>query len=1068
MSSESDYLTKNRSIVSSIGDKYAPRIRSISVAIPEDNQDEGRNPEENYINNRKNEKDDDSLIIISFSDNDGSCDNDEASVISATSAVVSLSNPPSNDVVMSSFDNRKLTQVRTRQSDISGIMMSRSTSSASSNSMNRSLSTSSASSNLMNQSLSTSPQSKPSTVLNRQRSRTNTKTLDSTSTIDSQELYALSMVEGYKNNENKELIQKPVAKHWSKDMTCEASIDSQEQYAMTMTYGSQDNRNEQMKQRKKRPAWVDKMSLKRQLAKERKATKREFDEKAVDTEKEDEAELQELETVVDRKQINTEESLRREQEAACEEELRLAKESVAMAEQEMMLKIEEQQNYEAQLMTLEHEEENARSVLTRNIMQAPLSIVGNNSKITTQYSESDYSSESYDSDETDSDEDDNGEAEEETIMEEEEEDNDDENEESDPVNEILFEEVKEILTNVSSVSGSEDEKQKTETKVKQRKKKNVIVASKGIGKDRVKEITNRTVIKKKRKKNRISAWKTTAKHVKSTTLRKTGIKKKKVVSQMITIRERGKKVVDDIIATTNSNTKVMRVCRLTSKGYISAEFTSIDPRNTPLHIACLTHYPEKFILDHLMESDYKGDKKGYKHNAAIQTENSSGELPIHYAVMDKEGVPHAIIDALLSRYPDSVKHCNIDGSLPIHVACEVGAPSLYAIQSLCKAWPDSVLTQNDLQVKILNDDEEEKLYESQLKKPNCLSFLCFDVCGINWFGGNEIMDLDIFETGWTPLHLASLNGAKPEVIETIIETRIECMGVKTNKGRTALECAKWCVINALINDVSVSKLQNTMASIQIMQSYERELRVKEELVLKVGLIMAASENSDTFGEVWERTIELLPKKDTGKVIKRDFDIFGGDEAGLTELHRVILSRGPPEDVQVILEDNPKCLDIATTHGRSAIECAKHIIIKGLLLGLHVSDLTNTFISLEVMQAFEEDWDNEYELDATSALSQSVAKRFKEYGTVKFGSKYDNYNYTKTFVEMVHSALGNYVSADDDSAIQPHEYYPPANLSHVNLRISVPVGYRRFRRAFLNYKETFLSETVLAERMGYSE
>ena len=115
---------------------------------------------------------------------------------------------------------------------------------------------------------------------------------------------------------------------------------------------------------------------------------------------------------------------------------------------------------------------------------------------------------------------------------------------------------------------------------------------------------------------------------------------------MITIRQKGKHRVADIVPTpSDSDAKVMRVCKLTSKGYISAEFTSVDPRNTPLHIACLTHYPEKFILDHLMKPDRKLDNS----LPAVFTENSSGELPLHYAVMDRKGVARVIFEALLER-----------------------------------------------------------------------------------------------------------------------------------------------------------------------------------------------------------------------------------------------------------------------------------------------------------------------------------------------------------------------------------------------------------------------------------
>ncbi len=374
------------------------------------------------------------------------------------------------------------------------------------------------------------------------------------------------------------------------------------------------------------------------------------------------------------------------------------------------------------------------------------------------------------------------------------------------------------------------------------------------------------------------------------------------------------------------------------------------------------------------------------------------------------------------------------------------------------------MIQNELQVPLYDEEEEiKKILDSQSPL-----VCCYDNFGVNWFGGNEAIEIESFETGWTPLHLASMNGAEPEVIETLLETDIGCLSLKTNKGRTPLECAKWCVINAIINDVSVTKLQNTFASIQIMQSYHQELKVKDELTQKVGLINAAEENIANYGNIWKKSVEMMPRKHNDTPGKMYHDGIGAGEVGLTDLHRVILSRNTPDEVQAILERTPDCLTTLSTHNRSPLECAKHIIIKGLLLGEYVSTLTNTFVSLEVMQAFDEERDEDAELDASQALSKSIAKKFKDMKETKWGSSADNYNYTKDYVEMDYSALGSFVKNDNDSAMQPHEYYPPENLSHVNLRITIPVGFRRFRRAFLNSREAFLSETVLEDRMGYKK
>ena len=199
------------------------------------------------------------------------------------------------------------------------------------------------------------------------------------------------------------------------------------------------------------------------------------------------------------------------------------------------------------------------------------------------------------------------------------------------------------------------------------------------------------------------------------------------------------------------------------------------------------------------------------------------------------------------------------------------------------------------------------------------------------------------------------------------------------------------------------------------------------------------------------------------------DRINEGEVGLTNLHRVIISKGPPEEVQMILEVTPDCVNIKSSNNQTPMECAQLIIIKGLLLGKTVSSLMNTFVSLEIMQAYESTRPmNDDDFDASKALSRSMAKNIKAQES-KFGSQLDNYTYTKKFLEIQTSALGPMVDADSDAAVQPHAYYPPVNLSHVNLRITIPIGFRCVRRAFLNSRQDFLSKYyVLEQRLRYKK
>jgi ankyrin repeat protein len=518
----------------------------------------------------------------------------------------------------------------------------------------------------------------------------------------------------------------------------------------------------------------------------------------------------------------------------------------------------------------------------------------------------------------------------------------------------------------------------------------------------------------------------------------------------------------------------MKVSKLTAQGYVSAEFTSLDPNNTPLHIACLTHYPKRFILDVLLKGD---------HLEGIFTENSSGELPIHYAVMDTRGVDTDVLEALIEKFPESVEHRNIDKSLPIHVACQVGAPSLYSIERLLEINPDFSIAQNDLRVP-LNDEEMEDS-----------SGWCGALC-LDWFATDNEKYVR-FETGWTPLHLAAVNGAPPEVIEAIVDANPECMNVRTNKKRTAVECAKNVIIKALLNDVELHKVENTFNAIEVMQSYEKECRLKEELALKAGIVKSALESYEKYGNWWMTATEMLPNREKLDGIfhkeKDDrFDVYDdygdddwGDEKGMTNLHRAILKKADPETVHRIIEEWPECLDIKSTYDRTPIDCAKQLIIRGLLNQDPVSTFASTFVSLQVMQAYREDDDESTDeegniisgtknhrkddtFDATAALSQADVNYLKTRNRRKWGSKGDTYEYMKEFVEMNlvgGSLMGKLVLTDDDAAIQPFDYFPPANLRHVNLRINLPVGFRRLRRALLGQRTDFLRIAVLTERLG---
>ena len=605
------------------------------------------------------------------------------------------------------------------------------------------------------------------------------------------------------------------------------------------------------------------------------------------------------------------------------------------------------------------------------------------------------------------------------------------------------------------------------SKGKRKKKVKQVMMSQGIKQKKGKDDTKTKVTKastiaaatSKRKAKKVVKKQGTAFVMKETVLRVGKSKGRKASPgfQLRTIRLKGQNDEDFEHDPELEGASVMRFNKLTSQGYISAEFPTNDPLNTPLHMACLTHYPEKFILDHLLKSNPE----------AITTLNTVDEMPLHYAVKDRKGVSRAVLDVLLEAFPDAVEYANVDGSLPIHLACQVGAPSRYAILRLLELFPDSVLIPNDLRVALDEEDDDD-----DIEAGNCLTDLMFDTFGFNWYGEGQARRKK-YETGWSPLHLAAVNGAPPSTIEAILETNCETMIQKTSKGRTPIECAKWVIINAILNDVNISHVVNTFASIELMQSYAKEIKIKQELQIKGGIALNALQSKDSVGSWWMNAYDFMPDRndiygendDEGSMDSEDRAM--DNEKGLTPLHRAIMGKDDPEKVQELLEISPECMDIQSTEERTPLECAKVMLIKALLNDESLLTMHNTFIALELMQAYDEERDDNNHLNATTALSRANVEALKTKEDKQFGQPGDSYTFMKKFIAMNGSSLlGREVKADNDSAIQPKEFYPPNNLSHVNLRVNLPVGYRRIRRAILSSRSGFIPEAVMKTRMKY--
>lgn len=226
-----------------------------------------------------------------------------------------------------------------------------------------------------------------------------------------------------------------------------------------------------------------------------------------------------------------------------------------------------------------------------------------------------------------------------------------------------------------------------------------------------------------------------------------------------------------------------------------------NSKDSALHIACHQHYTDDLILDILL----KGDPN------LVLWENEKNELPLHSAMRDvkeienseQKGVSDVVLDKLLSLNENAVRHLNVDDCLPIHIACQHGAVNESAIKRLLKLYPESVMVQSKLALPFdellraqdnVEPTEEggDSTYLGIFQKllhqfQNPIGICCDKVLNRN--------DLDEYsgpmETNFSPLHLAILNNASPNIIDHILAIGdAYCLNLKTSEGRTALDIAK--------------------------------------------------------------------------------------------------------------------------------------------------------------------------------------------------------------------------------------------------------------------------------------
>lgn len=245
---------------------------------------------------------------------------------------------------------------------------------------------------------------------------------------------------------------------------------------------------------------------------------------------------------------------------------------------------------------------------------------------------------------------------------------------------------------------------------------------------------------------------------------------------------------------------------------IEHDVMKLDEKNTVMHVACLLHHTSAEIIDRLDE------------NTSLAFElNNADELPLHYAAMDKQGVNHDVLKKLLTINPEAVKQRNVQKSLPIHLACMVGAPSKTAVKTLLKMYPKCLMMQSEFpllfereMIETVNestealddeDDFDDFVAFTTPKSTQVSGLASYFACAsptqaelelieeskMQRKGASNESNGPEIETGFSPLHLAVMNSAHPAIVELFVKTNPKCVHLKTSKGRTPLSCTQYII-----------------------------------------------------------------------------------------------------------------------------------------------------------------------------------------------------------------------------------------------------------------------------------
>lgn len=257
----------------------------------------------------------------------------------------------------------------------------------------------------------------------------------------------------------------------------------------------------------------------------------------------------------------------------------------------------------------------------------------------------------------------------------------------------------------------------------------------------------------------------------------------------------------------------------------SKEFFSVfDPHSTPLHSSLIMHDPSYEILSLLRTNPE------YAFVA-----NKAGDLPLHYAAMDKQGINVDVLNELVSLNPKACSQYNSDRSLPLHLHCMIGAPSLEFIKKMLEIHPSSAVVQSELAV-VWKEVNQKPSFSDPASSQFCQIFdwtetLKF-LTGISLISGKNKNSIKV-EVGWSPLHLAVYNGAPIEVIEEIVRVAPQCVHLRTSQNRTALDCGNAILDTIESHQLSIEKSSSEIRMLSLMKQNVLNTKLAVNLLKKI-------------------------------------------------------------------------------------------------------------------------------------------------------------------------------------------------------------------------------------------